>query len=73
MSGGTDYRVVPPKTYPSGRVCEAKRCTTRLSVYNEDHLCARCEKSERMARFEVERLARLEAERLERLWEAAHA
>ena len=30
------------KTYPAGRVCEKDGCTTRLSVYNRDHLCARC-------------------------------
>ena len=71
MSRETYYRTKRQKTYPSGRVCEATTCTVRLSQYNRDHLCARCEKSERMARFEVERLARLEAERLERLWEAA--
>jgi hypothetical protein len=59
MSGGTYYRVVPPKTYPFGRVCEAKTCTVRLSVANPDPLCARCEKSERMARFEAQRLGRL--------------
>ena len=47
------------KTYPAGRVCEAKGCTTRLSVYNADHLCAHCEETERMERFEVERLERL--------------
>ena len=67
MSGGTDYRVVPPKTYPSGRVCEAKRCTTRLSVYNRDHLCAPCDETERIEKFEAERLERL----LERLLEEA--
>ena len=55
------------KTYPAGRVCEAKDCTTRLSVYNRDHLCARCDEVERLARFEAERLERA----LERLMEEA--
>jgi hypothetical protein len=67
MSGGTYYRVAPPKTYPSGRVCVAKTCTTRLSVYNRDHLCARCDEVERIEKFEAERLERL----LERLLEEA--
>ena len=30
------------KRYPAGRVCTTKRCTTILSVYNEDSICARC-------------------------------
>ena len=67
MSGGTYYRVAPPKTYPFGRVCEAKRCTTRLSVYNRDHLCATCDDAERIEKFEAERLERL----LESLMEEA--
>ncbi len=55
------------KTYPVGRVCEAKGCITRLNRYNKDHLCARCEKTERLHRFEAERLERA----LERLMEDA--
>ena len=47
------------KTYPAGRVCEADGCTTRLSVYNRDHLCARCDEADRMERFEAQRLGRL--------------
>ena len=69
MSGGTDYRVAPPKTYPFGRVCEEDGCTTRLSIYNGDHLCARCDETERIEKFEAERLERL----LEHLLEAARA
>ena len=69
MSGGTYYPTKRSKTYPSGRVCEAKGCTTRLSIYNEDHLCAHCDETERMERFEAERLERL----LERLLEEARA
>jgi hypothetical protein len=59
MSRETYYRTKRTKTYPAGRVCEARRCTVRLSVANPDPLCARCEKSERMARFEAQRLGRL--------------
>jgi len=33
------------KTYPFGRICETRGCTTRLSIYNGDHLCASCEDS----------------------------
>ena len=69
MSGGTYYRTKRQKTYPSGRVCEAKGCTTRLSIYNQDELCAYCEECERLDRFEAERLERL----LERLLEEARA
>ena len=31
------------KSYPVGRVCESPDCTTRLSIYNRDHICAPCE------------------------------
>ena len=71
MSRETYYRTVKNQTYPVGRVCEAKGCTTRLSLYNEDELCARCEEIERLARFEVERLERLQAELMARLREEA--
>jgi hypothetical protein len=64
MSGGGRSKRLQ-KTYPFGRVCEARGCTTRLSIYNRDELCARCE--------EVERRDLLDAERLERLVEAARA
>ena len=47
------------KTYPFGRVCEEDGCTTRLSVYNRDHLCARCDETDRIERFEAQRLGRL--------------
>ena len=57
MSGGGRLR--RQKTYPFGRVCEAKGCTTRLSIYNQDHLCAHCDETGRMARFEAQRLGRL--------------
>ena len=53
------------KTYPVGRVCETEGCITRLSRYNEDHLCARCEKTERLDRFEAERLERALARLME--------
>ena len=65
------YRTVPPKTYPVGRVCEAKDCTTRLSIYNQDHLCARCEATERLDRFEAEAQERREAELMQALLEEA--
>ncbi len=67
----TVYRRRPPERYESGRVCMAKGCTTLLSIYNEDELCARCEEIERLARFEVERLERLQAELMARLREEA--
>ena len=57
MSGGGRLR--RQKTYPFGRVCEAKGCTVRLSVYNRDHLCAHCDETERMEKFEAQRLGRL--------------
>ena len=72
MSGRNYYgRVVPPKTYPFGRVCEAKDCTTRLSIYNQDHLCAHCEETERLDRFEAEAQERFQAELMQRLREEA--
>ena len=40
MSGGGRLR--RQKTYAFGRVCEAKGCTTRLSIYNDDSICAHC-------------------------------
>ena len=67
-----DYqRIVPPKQHPFGRVCEAKNCTVRLSIYNQDHLCARCEETERLDRFEAEAQDRREAELMQALLEEA--
>jgi hypothetical protein len=57
MSGGG--RMKRTKTFPAGRICEAKGCTARLSIYNADHLCARCEETERLETHEAERLANL--------------
>lgn len=71
MSRETYYRVVPPKQHPVGRVCEAKGCTTRLNRYNQDELCALCEKTERMDRFEADAQERLQAELMQRLLEEA--
>ena len=65
------YEILLPETYPAGRICEAETCTTRLSIYNPDDLCARCEKIERAERFEAERLEFLWAELMDRLLEAA--
>jgi len=50
------------KTYPFGRTCEGEDCTARLSVYNPDHLCARCDDADRLATHEAEALERLLAE-----------
>ena len=67
-----DYqRVVRPKTYPFGRVCESKTCTTRLSIYNQDELCAHCEETERLDKFEAEAQERFQAELMQRLLEEA--
>ena len=63
--------MVLPETYPAGRVCEAETCTARLSIYNPDDLCARCEKIERAERFEAERLEFLWDELMGRLLEEA--
>jgi hypothetical protein len=30
------------KAYPFGRICETKGCATRLSIYNDDTICAPC-------------------------------
>ena len=70
-SGGG--RIKRSKTYPTGRVCEAKDCTTRLSIYNQDHLCAHCEETERLDRVEAEAQERREAELMQALMEAARA
>ena len=72
MSGRNYYgRVVPPKTYPFGRVCEAKDCTTRLSIYNQDELCAHCEEKDRLATMAAQAQERREAELMQRLLEEA--
>ena len=73
MSRETYYRVVPPKTYPFGRVCEAKGCTTRLSIYNEDELCATCDEKDRLATMAAQAQERREAELMQSLMEAARA
>lgn len=28
-----------------GRICESPDCTTRLSIYNRDHICGPCEEA----------------------------
>ena len=50
------------KTYPFGRVCEGEDCSARLSVYNPDHLCARCDDADRLETHEAEALERLLAQ-----------
>lgn len=35
-------RPIPIKSYKVGRICEAKGCTTRLSIYNRDTVCDSC-------------------------------
>lgn len=35
----------PQKSYPVGRVCAAKGCTTRLNRYNKDEICAPCDEA----------------------------
>ena len=50
------------KTSPAGRTCEGKDCSVRLSVYNPDHLCARCDDADRLATHEAQALARLLAQ-----------
>ena len=69
MSGGGPIK--QNETYPAGRVCEVKDCTTLLSIYNEDELCARCDEKARLDRMAAERLQRLEAELMQRLLEEA--
>ena len=59
------------KRYPAGRVCEAKDCTTRLSIYNQDELCARCEEKDRLATMAAQAQERREAELMQRLLEEA--
>ena len=71
MSRRDYYREVPPKKYPFGRVCEAKDCTARLSIYNMDELCALCEETERLDKFEAEAQERFQAELMQRLLEEA--
>jgi len=42
---GTKVKRTPgevKKHHPKGTVCEAKGCTTFLSVYNDDTICAPC-------------------------------
>ncbi len=35
----------PQKSYPLGRICETDGCTTRLSRYNKDEICAPCDEA----------------------------
>ena len=51
--------MMKPKTFPFGRVCEGDDCTVRLSVYNPDHLCAKCDDADRLEKHEAEALERL--------------
>ena len=60
MSGGG--RVKRSKTSPFGRICEGSDCTTRLSIYNLDELCALCEEADRLEMHEAERLVNLTLE-----------
>ena len=60
MSGGGRLKLT--KRSPAGRICEGKKCTVRLSVYNRDELCASCEEADRLEMHEVERLERLLAQ-----------
>jgi len=57
--------------YPAGRVCEAKDCTTRLSIYNQDELCAPCDEKDRLATMAAQAQERREAELMQRLLEEA--
>lgn len=50
-------RMRPQKRNPAKRVCSAKGCSTILSIYNEDLICARCDEATR----EVEATERLQA------------
>jgi len=68
-SGGG--RIKRNTLYPAGRVCEAKDCTTRLSIYNQDELCAHCEEKDRLATMAAQAQERREAELMQRLLEEA--
>jgi WhiB family redox-sensing transcriptional regulator len=48
-------RVRPQKRNPAERVCSAKGCSTILSIYNEDPICAQCG-GDRGDRLAAERL-----------------
>lgn len=48
-------RVRPQKRNPAERVCSAKDCSTILSIYNEDPICAQCG-GDRGDRLAAERL-----------------
>ena len=46
------------KSYPKGRICESPGCTTRLSIYNDDEICAPCDEALTLAdRFSAEGVA----------------
>ncbi len=52
------------KSYPLGRICESPDCTTRLSMYNDDEICAQCEERHPLAaRFAEEGVAMTEMQR----------
>jgi len=52
------------KSYPLGRICESPDCTTRLSMYNDDEICAQCEEHLTLAdRFSMEGVAMTEMQR----------
>ena len=39
------YRPKIMKQYPKGRVCGGEGCSAVLSIYNPDHVCAKCDES----------------------------
>lgn len=43
MSRERYFRVKVQKRYPKGRICDGDSCSAVLSIYNSDHLCARCD------------------------------
>ena len=49
-------RMRSQKRNPAKRVCSAKGCSTILSIYNEDPICAQCDEVERLGRMAVEGL-----------------
>ena len=51
-------RIKPNQSYPKGRVCEGPGCSTLLSKYNDDPICATCEKRLTLAdKFSAEGVA----------------
>ena len=45
MSRERYFRTKVQKRYPQGRICGGEDCSTVLSVYNSDHVCARCDEA----------------------------